>query len=165
MALMQFPRLADQIVKKAITSLNLNFIVDFSCSLSGRASAGLGLVTRSWYVRILLGELYVLFNLFEDSVNPSGITLWPSWPYNTRHKSLKQKPFVLNFLPISYIHSSHLCSHSNVPLSFPNVEPRVFWSTEMTAIPNQHWGGGKSHKCFKICDEYCSSQNSFVAES
>ena len=20
---------------------------------------------------------------------------------------------------------------------------------------NQHWGRGKSHKCFKICDEYC----------
>ena len=27
----------------------------------------------------------------------------------------------------------------------------------MTANPNQHWGRGKSHKCFKICDEYCSS--------
>ena len=54
---------------------------------------------------------------------------------------MKQKPFVLNFLQISYIHSSHLCSHSNVPLSFPNVEPSVFWSTEMTANPNQHWGG------------------------
>ena len=64
--------------------------------------------------------------------------------YNTRHKSLKQEPFVLNFLQISYIHASHLCSHSNVPLSFPNVEPSVFWSTEMTANPNQHWGG-KNH--------------------
>ena len=61
--------------------------------------------------------------------------------YNTRHKSLKQQPFVLNFLQISYIHSSHLCSHSNVPLSFPNVEPSAFWSTEMTANPNQHWRG------------------------
>ena len=60
---------------------------------------------------------------------------------NTRHKSLKQEPFVLNFLQISYIHSSHLYSHSNVPLSFPNVEPIVFWSTKMTANPNQHWGG------------------------
>ena len=76
--------------------------------------------------------------------------------YNTRHKSLKQKPFVLNFLRISYIHSSHLCSQSNVPLSFPNVEPRVFWSTEMTANPKSTLGRGKSHKCFKICDEYCS---------
>ena len=28
-----------------------------------------------------------------------------------------------------------------MPLSFPNVEPRVFWRTEITAIPNQHWGG------------------------
>ena len=61
--------------------------------------------------------------------------------YNTRHKSLKQEPFVLNFLQISYIHSSHLCSHSNVPLSFPGVEPTVFWRTKMTASPNQHWGG------------------------
>ena len=52
--------------------------------------------------------------------------------------------FVLNFLQISYIHASHLCSHSNVPLSFPSVEPSVFWSTEMTANPNQHWGG-KNH--------------------
>ena len=81
-------------------------------------------------------------------------------PYNARHKSLKQGPFVLNFLQIFYIHSLHPCSHSNVPLSFPNVEPSVFWSTEMTANPNQHWGrgSGKSLKCFnKICDEYCSS--------
>ena len=23
--------------------------------------------------------------------------------------------------------------------------------------PDQHWRGRKSHKCFKICDEYCSS--------
>ena len=61
-------------------------------------------------------------------------------PYNVRHKSLKQEPFVLNFLQIFYIHSLHPCSHSNVPLSFPNIEPSVFWSTEMTANPNQHWG-------------------------
>ena len=52
--------------------------------------------------------------------------------------------FVLNFLQISYIHTSHLCSHSDVPLSFPNVEPSVSWSTEMTANPNQHLGG-KNH--------------------
>ena len=60
--------------------------------------------------------------------------------YNTGHKSLKEEPFVLNFLQISYIHPLHLCSHSNVPLSFPNVEPSVFWNTKMTANPNQHWG-------------------------
>ena len=46
--------------------------------------------------------------------------------YNTHHKLLKQEPFVLNFLQISYIHSSHLCLHSNVPLSLPNVELSVF---------------------------------------
>ena len=64
--------------------------------------------------------------------------------YNTRHKSLKQEPFVLNFIQISYIHASHLCSHSNMPLSFPNVEPSIFWNTEMTANLNQHWAG-KNH--------------------
>ena len=52
---------------------------------------------------------------------------------STRHKSLKREPFVLNFLQISYIHASHLCCHSNVLLSFPNVEPSVFWHTEMAA--------------------------------
>ena len=64
--------------------------------------------------------------------------------HNTRHKSLKQEPFVLNFIQISYIHALHLCAHSNMPLSFPNVETSVFWSTEMTANTNQHWGG-KNH--------------------
>ena len=78
--------------------------------------------------------------------------------YNTRHKSLKQKPFFLNFLQIFYIHSSHLCSHSDVLLSFPNVERRVFWSTERDDCNthDQHCGRTKSHKCFKIGDEYCS---------
>ena len=69
--------------------------------------------------------------------------------HNTRHKSLKQKAFVLNFLQISFIHSSHLCSHSNVPLSFPNGEPRVFWSTEMTAIPKSTLGKGEITQVFQ----------------
>ena len=69
--------------------------------------------------------------------------------YNTRHKSLKQEPFVLNFLQISYIHSSHLCSHSNVPLSFPNVEPRIFWSTETTVIPKSTLGKEKITQVFQ----------------
>ena len=47
------------------------------------------------------------------------------------------------FSKISYIHSSHLCSHPYVPLSFPIVEPRAFWSTEMTAIPKSTLGKGK----------------------
>ena len=68
--------------------------------------------------------------------------------YNTHHKSLKQKPFFLNFLQISYIHSSHLCSHSNVPLSFPTVEPRGFWSTEMT-IPKSTLGNGNIIQVFQ----------------
>ena len=67
--------------------------------------------------------------------------------YNPRHKSLKQKPFVLNLLKISYIHSSHLCSHSNVPLSFPNVEPCILWGT--TAIPKPILGKAKIAQVFQ----------------
>ena len=69
--------------------------------------------------------------------------------YNTRHKSLKQEPFVLNFLQISYIHSRHLRFHSNVPLSFPNVEPRIFWSTETTVIPKSTLGKEKIMQVFQ----------------
>ena len=80
-------------------------------------------------------------------------------PYNARHKSLKQEPFVLNFLQIFYIHSLHPCPHSNVPLSFPTVEPSVFslkWLQTQINMTGER-GSGKSLKCFKICDEYCSS--------
>ena len=57
--------------------------------------------------------------------------------------------FFLIFLKIFYIHSSHLCSHSNVPLSFPNVEPRIFWSTEMTVIPKSTLGKEKHTQVFQ----------------
>ena len=40
----------------------------------------------------------------------------------------------------------------------------TFFLTQMCSFPSpmlghayQHWERGKSHKCFKICDEYCSS--------
>ena len=69
--------------------------------------------------------------------------------YNTRHKSLKQEPFALNFLLISYIHSWHLRSQLHLPLSFPNVEPRVFWSSETTVIPKSTLGKGKITQVFQ----------------
>ena len=49
------------------------------------------------------------------------------------------------FWKISYIHSYRLCSHSNVPLSFPNVEPHIFWSTETTVIPKSTLGKRENH--------------------
>ena len=76
-----------------------------------------------WY-NLRSGVIYLFIYLFFCFF--VSLLLWLE-SCNTRHKSLKQEPFVLNFLQISYIHASHLCSHSNVPLSFPNVEPRVFW--------------------------------------
>ena len=66
-------------------------------------------------------------------------------PYNVRHKSLKQEPFVLNFLQIFYNHS------------FPPVLTQMWPSPSlMLSRAYFHWRG-KSLKCFKICDEYCSS--------
>ena len=53
--------------------------------------------------------------------------------------------FSWSFWKIWYIHSSHLCSHSNVPLSFPNVEPRIFWSTETTVKPKSTLGKRENH--------------------
>ena len=55
----------------------------------------------------------------------------------------KKTRFSWIFWKILYIHSSHLCSHSNMPLSFPNVEPHIFWSTETTVIPKLTLGKGK----------------------
>ena len=69
--------------------------------------------------------------------------------YNIRHKSLTQKLFFLNFLQISYIHSSHLYSHSKQVLSFPNVGPRILWSTETTVIPKSTLGKGKITQVFQ----------------
>ena len=60
----------------------------------------------------------------------------------------------LEFL-MSYITSFHVCSHSNVPLSFPMLSHAYFKPLRRLQYPNHHWGRGKSHKCFKICDEYC----------
>ena len=59
------------------------------------------------------------------------------------------KAFILNLLQISYIHSSHLYSHSNVPLSFPNVEPHILWGTEMTAMPKSILGKGEIAQVFQ----------------
>ena len=74
---------------------------------------------------------------------------WLTYWQQYCHKSLKQNPCFLNFWKILYIHSSYLCSHSNEPLSFPNVEPRVFWSTEMTVIPKSALGKGKITQVFQ----------------
>ena len=86
------------------------------------------------------------------------ITAWafPILTYNTRHKSLKQTPFLSNFLEKSWDFYFTLFSPPKCAFSLPNVEPRVFWSTETTVIPKSTLGRGNRHKCFKIFDEYCS---------
>ena len=76
---------------------------------------------------------------------------------STRYKLLKQKPFPMNFL-LNFLHSlfTHLFSLKSAHISFLNVEPRVFWSTETTVIPKLTLGKGKRTQSSKICDEYCS---------
>ena len=54
--------------------------------------------------------------------------------------------FSPNFLTFS--HSLYFCSHSNVPLSFPNVESRTFWSTETTVTPKSTLGKRKRSQVF-----------------
>ena len=65
------------------------------------------------------------------------------WIYNTRHKSLKQTPFLSNFLEQSWDFYFTLFSPLKCAFSLPNVEPRVFWSTETTVIPKSTLGKGK----------------------
>ena len=50
--------------------------------------------------------------------------------YNTCHKSLKQEPFVLNFLQISYIHSRH----TSFSLKCAPLLPQC-WATHIL----EHW--------------------------
>ena len=69
--------------------------------------------------------------------------------YDTHHKSLKQTPFLVNFYKLSCIHSSYFCSHSNVPLSLPNVEPPIFWSTDTMVTPKSTSGKGKRTQVFQ----------------
>ena len=83
------------------------------------------------------------------------IDLRSQMSYNTRHKSLKQEPFVLIFFQISFIHSSHLCSHSSVPPLLPQCWAERILEHWNDCKPKSTLGMGKSHKCFKIRDEDC----------
>ena len=49
----------------------------------------------------------------------------------------------------SKFHSWHLRSLTNVSLSFPNVKPCIFWSTETTVIPKSTLGKGKITQVFQ----------------
>ena len=80
--------------------------------------------------------------------------------FNTRHKSLKQTPFLLNFLE-NFLHLLF------APLFSVKCTPPLpqCWATRILG----HWGdcntqinigeGKTTHKCFKIFDKYCSSQS------
>ena len=68
---------------------------------------------------------------------------------NTRHKSLKQTPFLSNFLEKSWHFYFTLFSSPKCAFSLPNVEPRVFWSTETTVIPKSTLGKGKQTQVFQ----------------
>ena len=112
---------------------------------------------------LLTNWLAYCFNYWLADWLTDWLTVWLiDWLTDWQQYSsqiIETKPVFLNFWEILYIHSSHLCSHSNVPLSFPSVEPRVFWSTETTVIPKSTLGKGKITQVFQdqFCDEYCSS--------
>ena len=69
--------------------------------------------------------------------------------YNPRQKSLKQTPLLLNFLEKSWdLLLTNLFSLW-CALSLPNVEPRVFWSTETAVMPKSTLGKGKRTQMFQ----------------
>jgi len=93
-------------------------------------------------------------------------------------------PFYLHIIVSNYgslQYSSQNVETDTVSLEFSGkiltFTARTFVLTEMCSSPppmlshayvgalrwlqytNQHWGRGNEHKCFKICDEYCSSEN------
>ena len=53
------------------------------------------------------------------------------------------------------IYSSHFCSHCNVPSPSPMLSHAYFEALGPLKYPNQLWGRGNAHKCFKIFDEDC----------
>ena len=64
--------------------------------------------------------------------------------YNTRHKSLKQTETVsVEFSRKFLIFTLHTFVLTQIAPLLPNVEPRVFWSTETTVIPKSTLGKGK----------------------
>ena len=44
-----------------------------------------------------------------------------------------------------------------LPSPSPMLGHAYFGALRWLQYSNQHWGRGKLHKCFKICDEYCRS--------
>ena len=54
------------------------------------------------------------------------------------------------------IYTSYCFPPWNVPSPSPMLSHAYFESLRPLRYPNQHWGRGNRHKCFKIFDEYCS---------
>ena len=55
------------------------------------------------------------------------------------------------------ISTSHCFPPWNVPSPSPMLSHAYFEALRPLWYPNQHWGRGNRHKCFKIFDEYCRS--------
>ena len=53
------------------------------------------------------------------------------------------------------ISTSHCFPPWNVPSPSPMLSHAYFEALRPLWYPNQHWGRGNRHKCFKIFDEYC----------
>ena len=105
----------------------------------------------------VLLQLLSLVPLWVDPVSQEILPKKRAWSVKLQYSSQINETdtasleFSLKFL----IHSSHFCSHPNVTLPFPNVEPRIFWVTEATVIPKSKLEKGKRTMCFKIFDKYC----------
>ena len=54
---------------------------------------------------------------------------------------------------LTFTHRTFVLTQMYPPPS-PMLSHALFWSTGTMVTPNQHWGRGNAHKCFKIFDEY-----------
>ena len=102
----------------------------------------------------------------KDVHYPVRYRLYMPWTpsYNTHRKSLKQKPFLWNFLK-NFLHSLFTPLFSlKCALHLPQC-----WATcilETTVIAKSTLGiRGNAHKCFNISDGHCINTQSFILEN
>ena len=104
-----------------------------------------------WYKSRLPFDLNVMLNL--PSIKPQVIVVQATILVTNRWNRHR---FSRIFWKNHEISTSHCFPPWNVPSPSPMLSHAYFEALRPLWYPNQHWGRGNRHKCFKIFDEYCS---------
>ena len=89
---------------------------------------------------------------FFESFSQSYVTKLPAILVTNRWNRHRFSRIFWNNHEIS---TSHCFPPWNVPSPSPMLSHAYFEALRPLWYPNQHWGRGNRHKCFKIFDEYC----------